>query len=313
MFSRLKNNNNKNIFYPIKIEGYIEFFEKNYLKDWYKTICLCKNTNDLGFGKFDRHGAKFETVICRNCGLMRAKYYLNDRALSNFYKLNYRNLVKTRRPKENFNHQYKVTLKKKRYDLIENFLEMKNKIIFDIGGSSGGVIKKYINTNNCYVFDYDRDYTDFANKMGILTVSGGLDEALKHDLKPDLVILSHVIEHWNNFEEELIKLFNLLGQNSIAYLETPGLDSLKNGRRHSDILGEIQIAHKYYFTSKVLKNFLENFGFKVLFIDSHIRAIVKKKKKIKKKFKNYFINSILNILVAELRRSLSIYKRNFLK
>ena len=313
MFSRLKKNSKKNIFYPILIDGYKEFFEKNYLGEWQKTKCLCKKINDLDIGNFDRHGAKFETVLCRSCGLMRAKYYLTDSALNDFYKFNFRKLVKTRKPEENFDHQYKVTVKKKRYELIEKFLNMDDKIIFDVGGSSGGVIKKYIKNNTCFVFDYDKDYTDFANQMGIKSVFGGLDEAINHNLKPNLVILSHVIEHWNNFEVELLKLLKLLGENSIAYLETPGLDSLKEGRRNSDILGEIQVAHKYYFTSKVLKNILENSGFEVLFIDSHIRAIVKASKKSKGIKKNFFIDSILNIFLAEIRRFLSISKKKILK
>ena len=155
---------------------------------------------------------------------MRAKYYLTDSALNDFYKFNFRKLVKTRRPEENFDHQYKVTVKKKRYELIEKFLNIDNKIFLMLG-SSGGVIKKYIKNNKCFVFDYDKDYTDFANQMGIKSVFGGLDEAINHNLKPNLVILSHVIEHWNNFEVELLKLLKLLGENSIAYLETPGLDS----------------------------------------------------------------------------------------
>ena len=141
MFSRLKKNSKKNIFYPILIDGYKEFFEKNYLDEWQKTKCLCKKINDLDIGNFDRHGAKFETVLCRSCGLMRAKYYLTDSALNDFYKFNFRKLVQTRRPEENFDHQYKVTVRKKRYELIEKFLNMDSKIIFDVGGSSGGVIK----------------------------------------------------------------------------------------------------------------------------------------------------------------------------
>lgn len=311
MFSRLKKNNKKNIFYPIHIDGYKEFFETNYLNEWQKTICLCKKTNDLKIGNFDRHGAKFETVLCKNCGLMRAKYYLSDSALKDFYKFNYRKLVQTREPAKNFDHQYKVTVKRKRYEIIEKFMNMEKKIIFDIGGACGGVLKKYIINNTCFVFDYDKDYTDFANKMGINSVSGGLDQAINHNLKPDLVILSHVIEHWNNFEQELMKLWKLLDENSIVYFEVPGLDSLKEGRRNSDILGEIQIAHKYYFTSNVLKNILENYGFKVIYIDSEVRAIAKVNKNLKKKNKNFFIDTIFNIFLAEIRRSLSIFKKKF--
>jgi hypothetical protein len=45
--SQIKKNSKKNIFYPIQIDGYKEFFETNYLDKWQKTVCLCKKTNDL--------------------------------------------------------------------------------------------------------------------------------------------------------------------------------------------------------------------------------------------------------------------------
>ena len=71
---------------------------------------------------------------------MRAKYYLSDAALKDFYKFNYRKLVQTREPAKNFDHQYKVTVKRKdmKYRKIYDYGK---KIIFDIGGACGGVLK----------------------------------------------------------------------------------------------------------------------------------------------------------------------------
>ena len=104
MFKRLVKSSRKNIFYPIKNEEYRIFFEKNYLNDWVKTQCLCEgeNNKEILVSNFDRHNVSFKTVICTNCGLMRAKNYLNNDALRNFYKYHYRRLTTKLSPKKKF-------------------------------------------------------------------------------------------------------------------------------------------------------------------------------------------------------------------
>ncbi|MDC0563122.1 class I SAM-dependent methyltransferase [Candidatus Pelagibacter ubique] len=315
MFNRLLTNSKKNIFYPKKLEEYENFFKSEYINDWVENPCLChKSTNDILLSKFDRHNVDFTTVICKNCGLIRAKKYLNNSSLTDFYKNHYRRLTKTILPAEKFLQQFQTSKRKGRYKLIEKYLSLKNKIIFDIGGACGGVLSKYIESNETYLFDYDDNYLSFAKSKGIKTLKGGLEEALREEKKPDLIILSHVIEHWNNFEDELKKLNNLADKNTFIYLETPGIDSLKKGRRNSDILGDLQVAHKYYFSSKVLKNILIKYNFKVLYIDSEIRVICKKNDSINEySLKNNYINTIIDLYLAEIRRYLSIQKSKIFK
>ena len=146
MFKRLVKSSRKNIFYPIKNEEYRIFFEKNYLNDWVKTQCLCEgeNNKEILVSNFDRHNVSFKTVICTNCGLMRAKNYLNNDALRNFYKYHYRRLTTKLSPKKKFEQQYQTSKRKGRYALIEKYIDLNNKVIFDIGGASGGFLHPYI-------------------------------------------------------------------------------------------------------------------------------------------------------------------------
>ena len=95
---------------------------------------------------------------------------------------------------------------------------------------------------------------------------------------------------------------------TIIYIETPGINSLKKGRRNSDILGDIQIAHKYYFASYVLENILNRHKFKCLFIDSEVRTVLIKDDKIKYTPKNNFFRIKLDIYLAEIRRYIKIKK-----
>jgi hypothetical protein len=56
---------------------------------------------------------------------------------------------------------------------------------------------------NCFVFDYYIPFLEGAKKMGLKTAEGGINELYMIDEKPDLVILSHVLEHLPNIEREL--------------------------------------------------------------------------------------------------------------
>ena len=48
--------------------------------------------------------------------------------------------------------------------------------------------------------DYFQPYLDYAKTKNIETINGGLEDI---NFKPDVIILSHVIEHWTNFENEI--------------------------------------------------------------------------------------------------------------
>ena len=51
----------------------------------------------------------------------------------------------------------------------------------------------------------------------------------KIDFKPDkIIILSHVIEHWSDFKNEIQKLINIQKKNeTLNYIEFPGVTQLK--------------------------------------------------------------------------------------
>lgn len=60
---------------------------------------------------------------------------------------------------------------------------------------------------------------------------------------------------------------------TLNYIEFPGVDSLKKGRREGDILGDIQVPHVYYFTSYVFENLMNRYGFEKIYLDTLIKSI----------------------------------------
>ena len=82
--------------------------------------------------------------------------------------------------------------------------------------------------------------------------------------------LSKIYEK-KDIEKEIQKLISIQKINeTLNYIEFPGVDSLKYGRRGGDILGDIHIPHVYYFTSYVFENLMNRYGFEKIYLDKSI-------------------------------------------
>lgn len=297
--------------FPYIDNNYNKFFtsyaKKNY--KWIDNKCLCGNNNDIFLSEIDRHGIKFKTVVCKSCGLMRAKEYLRNKDVTHFYKKIYRtkNYYKhyhTLEPSKLFNKQVKNT--RFAYELLKKYKKKLTKLkIVDLGGGVGGALNHFKKTNRLYLFDFWNPYLEFAKSKKINVVKGGLE---KINFKPDIIILSHVIEHWSNFDYQINQLIRIQKKNkTLNYIEFPGIDSLKKGRRQGDILGDIHIPHVYYFQTTVFENLMNRYGFKKIYMNSFIRAIFVYTGKNKKLINNYK-NTYNDLIDAEKFRSNQIYK-----
>lgn len=297
-----------------RIDNNIFNFFNTLAKDKYKTektICLCGGKKDKVLSRIDRNFVKFTTVICVECGLIRAKKYYCKNNVVDFYKNYYRKLYSDefKNPKQFYYHQYKSSFY--RANLIKKYLPKKfiNKKILDVGGGAGGFLHHFKKNNKLYLIDYYKPYLSYAKSKGVNTSNKDLNNI---KFKPDLIVLSHVMEHWNNFRRDIKKLIKIQKKNkTLNYIEFPGVDSLKLGRRQGDILGDIHVPHIYYFTSYVFENIMNRYGFKSIYIDSEIKSIFiyTGKKKIKE---NYFLKTYKDLKIAEQTRFTHIVK-NFIK
>tara|TARA_Y100000590_G_scaffold468771_1_gene653026 strand:- start:1405 stop:2451 length:1047 start_codon:yes stop_codon:yes gene_type:complete len=296
-----------------KNEEYSKFCNK-YIEENYKfkqTSCLCKKNNDQPLSEVDRHGCKFKLVICKSCGLIRAKYYFDDISLDDFYTNHYRRIVGNDKITPIDFYQQQKRESKKRWSFLKKSInqDLNNKfIIFDCGGGAGGNLDGFINRKNLYLSEYYEPYIEFAKSKGINTIKGGLKEFNKLNIKPNLIILSHVVEHWSNFDNEITELIKCLLPNTYIYIEFPGIDSIKLGRRGYDFLGEIHNAHIYYFASYVFINLLNRRGFKCLVHTAEFYGLFKYSSK-KTDIINYYHEVRKDLIKAEKKRLLELVDR----
>ena len=298
--------------FPQYSKNYYNFFN-SYAKEKYKLIknnCLCGEENDIILSLIDRHCVNFITVVCKNCGLIRAKDYFRNEDVEdfyiNFYRTNaYCENYKDVHPNDMFDSQKRES--KFRYDLLNEYkIKPLNKLkIIDLGGGAGGVLDHFSNDNEKYLFDFFDPYLNFAKTKGIKSIKGGLD---KVDFKADIIILSHVIEHWSDFKNEIQKLINIQKINeTLNYIEFPGVDSIKKGRREGDVLGDLHIPHVYYFTSYVFENIMNRYGFDKIYSDTLIKSIYIYSGN-KKKLINYYKTVKNDLIYAENTRRFHIFK-----
>ena len=303
---------NRIVEFPQYEENYYNFFNL-YAKKNYKLIkidCLCSQGDDLILSEVDRHCVNFITVICKNCGLIRANNYFRDKDVKDFYK----NFYRTNAYDENYQKRSAAEMfesqkrsGKFKFDLLSKFSlkQINNMKIVDVGGGVGGALDNFNDSNEKYLLDYFEPYLNFAETKRIESIKGGINEI---EFKPDIIILSHVIEHWNNFENEIQKLVKIQKKNeTLNYIEFPGIDSLKKGRRGGDFLGDLHIPHVYYFSSYVFENLMNRYGFKKIYLDSQIKSIFVYTGKLEK-LVNYFERCKVDLLEAEKTRKIQILK-----
>ena len=266
------NKENKIVKFPHHSKGYHNFFS-TYAKKNYKLVnnnCLCGEKNDILLSQTDRHFVDFITVVCKSCGLIRAKDYFRNEDVRDFYKnfyLTYYDYYQKKTPADLFKDG-KINSKFK-YDLLNKYKikPLNNIKIVDLGGGVGGVLDHF-----------------------------------------DKSILSHVIEHWNNFEFKIQKLINVQKINhTLNYIEFPGVDSLKKGRREGDILGDIHVPHVYYFTSYVFENLMNRYGFEKIYLDTLIKSIFIYTGKKRRLINNFKLCKI-DLIHAERTRKIQIFK-----
>ena len=293
---------------PYQHKKYFEFFN-NYAKKKYTfkpTTCLCKNKDDLTLSLNDRSGVEFITVICQSCGLIRAKNYFTDNDAMDFYSNHFWKIESALKDHEHENPEdiyenLRITGIEKS-GLIKKFLNVgENKpVILDVGGRIGGVLENFKSNCRLVLADYFQPYLDYAKSKNIETINGGLGDI---DFKPDVIILSHVIEHWTNFEDEMQNLIKIQKVNhTLTYIEFPGIDSLKNGRRDGDLLGDLYLPHCHYFTSYVFEDIMNRYGFEKVYLDSAIRGIFKYTGNKKNTVCNHFIRVKNDLIDAENKR-----------
>ena len=240
-----------------------EKFKSNYNKKFkfkhVKKKCLCFNTNHIKLFNLDRYNLKTSVVLCDKCGLVYSNKVLGNLDLSEFYSSDsYRhfyNILSSNNDGDFVDSQYHDTVSiKEPLAIIQRCIPHINNLnILDFGAGYAQLSRTLNKDNNLICIDQSKKTIESLNKDGIKAYSGGVEILKELNYQYDLIILSHVVEHFYDFNKELQTIMNYLKQDGFIYIEVPNLDVKYN-------MDQIQNAHNYYFTKNTLFYFASKLG-----------------------------------------------------
>jgi SAM-dependent methyltransferase len=288
--------------YPNKVNGIFPFFKGinlMYNKEYYyfkllKKIfegeyklenidrCFCGSTEIEVLSVQDRYGLPFGTKICKKCGLIFLSPRLSAENLQNFYDEIYWGLVL------GDNQIPLATAVAGRGSSIFKFMKSnidfskygKSPVLFEIGCGSGDKLDEIksdaekdgikLIISGC---DYSKSAVTIAKEKGYNIFEGGI-ESLFGEEKADLIILSHVVEHFIDLDGEFKKIQKILKPGSYTYIEVPGVCDLinKNEYDYNYLIYSI-LAHIHNFNLNSLKSVVEKYGFKFVSGNEYVMSI----------------------------------------
>lgn len=234
-----------------------EFLQKINSGDYQleSTRCLCGADDDILLTDIDRYGIPVNTVICRNCGLLRINPYLDQRSLEKFYDTDYDKIYRNEIPvntffKEQLNQGNEILNK------IESVIPLSlHPAVMEIGCSMGGNLLPF-QQRGCAVFgtDYNHDHVEKGKKIG-LDLRIGSWEKLQDVPPADVMILSHVLEHMKDPKQFLKEVLRLIKKDGLIYIAVPAVEDIPFFYGY-DIMKWLQNAHAYNFSNMTLKELI---------------------------------------------------------
>lgn len=232
--------------------------------------CPCgARGRDVVLARVDRYRIPHRTVLCKACGLSRTSPRLVASAYTDFYANYYRTIYERPNdtPERVIDRQRANA--RRRYELITCHIPRRPETILEIGCGAGWNLLPFYDAG-CSVtgYDYDSDYLAAGRSRNLKLHQGGIDEALTDGKTHDLVILSHVLEHFLEPAQEVQRVRSLLNPEGCLFIEVPSI--LKTGH---PLLRYFQSAHTYSFCRQTLTDCLSKTGLKPIFMDDMITSL----------------------------------------
>lgn len=241
--------------------------------------CLCGNTDktqDILITEKDRFGIPCDNVLCRKCGLIRLKERLDDYSTAEFYKNEYRDIYVGQELASDSFFDGQKSRGETFYSLFKQFVNPKEiNTIFEIGCGAGGILYPFHEdgkkVSGC---DFGEKYLKFGQSKGLDLYQGEIDINRTPKKSQDLVILSHVMEHFNEPIKTMNEIIELIANEKYLLVEVPGIFDIK--KTYFNPILYFQNAHVYNYYYYYLKVFFESLGLKVVYGNERCTFILQK-------------------------------------
>jgi SAM-dependent methyltransferase len=184
--------------------------------------------------------------------------------------------------------------------------------VYEVGCGAGGILKAFAEAG-CRVCgcDFDAAYLAAARRLEIEVFVGG-SEAFCGQPPADLVILSHVFEHFWDVRGDLARLRRILAPHGLLYVEVPGIFALR-AWRHGDFTRLAQTAHTMHFTLATLTHALERHGFVLISGDELVRALFAARRSTLADIQGAHLRLLENTCSEDVRVSPASFRQAYLR
>lgn len=268
--------------------------------------CLCGETkDDVRITDQDRYGFPVESMLCKGCGIIRSISIFDDESNQEFYECEYRRVyVGSAAPPLSF-FEEQVKRGEALLSLLRDTTKERNfRSVMEVGCGAGGILYPFSKSGaECVGFDYDSEYLDYGRKKGLGLVYGDYANAVAKE-SMDVVILSHVLEHFAEPARELIPILERLAPGGYLVVQVPGIFSIH--RSYRDPFWYFQNAHVFNFHKAFLTRFFEAMSLRVLYGDEFCSFVVQKPQGWSTDMISSVDTSELHVVSRQILRYLSI-------
>lgn len=177
---------------------------------------------DLKYALFDESPLAnvFNVVCCTKCGFVSCDTPSSQDDYDHFYEEYFYSSAYIDRNFDDNETEYVI----RTLDILSPYLADKNVSIFDIGCSTGVLLKTLykLDYNNLYGVDPSSSCINMLNNhKGIHTKTGSVSNIPFDNIKADVIILSHIVEHIIDLPLALQSIGNKLSKEGLVYVEVP--------------------------------------------------------------------------------------------
>lgn len=248
-----------------------------------RNSCICGSSEHHALANVDRFGLDFPSRICKSCGLVFTSPHLAGESLPAYYQSYYHPLTfgtpQTNTPLFCKGQGGKI------FSLTQAHLPGSGTLkIFELGAASGSNLLEFTQAaskagvkTECFGLEYNTQLVEHGRKQGLKLDDRSLDDYVENSGETfDLVILSHVFEHFVDIGQQLALLKQISGPDTLFYIEVPGIMNLRNGHFYDyDFLKYLTHAHIFNFNLRAMEAALAQFGFSLVYGNERVETIFK--------------------------------------
>jgi 2-polyprenyl-3-methyl-5-hydroxy-6-metoxy-1,4-benzoquinol methylase len=248
-------------------------------EDYESVDCPCgARLGDRLLSEVDRHGIPCRNLICLACGLIRVSPRWRQERYDRFYQSEYRALYNpSLSSKTDYAREIAAnpaTVERARWierAAARHGLPAQPQLL-ELGAGAGWNLARLPTSWGRVGYDVDEEYLEIGRaSFGVEMRRGMVEDALEAVSRADIVLLSHVVEHFPMPEAMLWKIRQRLRPGALLLVEVPGLFRLH--RSNLDPRSYLQNAHTFTFCAATLGDSCRRAGLEVLEIDQVARAV----------------------------------------